>query len=56
MQSSRDFLNELGEFVGGEVTHGPEVETLFRPMANIIALDRPDLGPGILGAQPLRDE
>lgn len=40
MHGSRDFLRELVEFVAGKVAYRPEVETFFRPVADIIALDR----------------
>ena len=40
VHGSRDFLHELVEFVAGKVAYRPEVETFFRPVADIIALDR----------------
>src|ERR1700733_14598645 len=52
----RDFLHELVEFVAGKVAHRPEVETLLRPVADIVALDRLRDRPGVRDSEALRDE
>ena len=47
---------ELVKLIPGEVADGPEVEAFFRPVTDIIALDRLRYRAGMLGAQSLRDE
>src|SRR6516165_12769811 len=54
--SARDFLDELVQFIAGEVADRPKIETVLRPMAHIIALDAFGHGAGMPCAQLLGDE
>jgi hypothetical protein len=56
VQSSNHHLTELVELVRSDIAHGPKIETGFRAMPNIVALDRLDPGAGARCAQSLRDE
>ena len=52
----RDFLDEFVQFVAGEVADHPEIESVLRPMPDVIALDAVRDRPGMPRAQMLRDE
>ena len=49
-------MDELVQFVAGEVADRPEIESTLRPTAHIIALDALGHGRGVLCAQMLGDE
>ena len=51
VHGSRDFLHVLVELVAGKVAYRPEIEAFFRPVANIIALDRLVYRTGMIRAQ-----
>jgi hypothetical protein len=55
-QSNYHHLTELAELVRSDIAHDPKIETGFRPMPNIVTLDRLDPGAGVRCAQSLRDE
>src|SRR6516225_5023913 len=54
--SARNFSDELVQFVAGEIADCPEIESVLRPVAQIIALDAFGHGPGMPCAQMLGDE
>ena len=56
MQRGGDLLDEFVEFIGSEIADGPEIEALFGPMTDIVALNCLRHLAGVLGAQALRDK
>jgi hypothetical protein len=49
-------MTEHAELVRSDIAHDPKIKTGFRPMPNIVTLDRLDPGAGARCAQSLRDE
>jgi hypothetical protein len=55
--STRDFLDEFVQFAADNVADRPKVESVLRPMPDVIALDAvPDRSGMPPGAQVLSDE